>query len=483
MKFKSILEALKFFSMKTPGKLCLADMDEKVTYSQYYGRICGTADFLLKKGIKAGDKVVMSAQQTVGYLTACHAVQMAGGIFVPLEKNAGTDRVNEIIERTGAALYIGPEAVDICPRLDAAALPKLCRDGEPCALPEADGDSMILFTTGTTGASKGILLTHSSEVAVAENVKYGVEMKENNVEIIPMPMNHSFAIRRYFADMINGSTALLLDGTVFVENFFHMMDKYKATSFAMAPAALAIILKLSGDRLGRYGKQLDYIQFGSAPIPETEKKKLLELLPECRLYNIYGTTEAGCACVLNFNSKENRPGCIGRPTVNSKFTFSDENGRIFEAKENRPGCLVCSGGMTMKGYFNDPCLTKSVMKDGGVYSNDIGYVGGDGLIYLIGRADDVINTGGNKIAPGEIEELANSFPGVAESACVPVGDPLLGSVPKLFIAADKEVDTTLLYSYLSEKLEKYKLPKSIVQIDKLPRTYNGKIWRSKLKEA
>ena len=480
MKFHSIVEAIKDYSIVKPDRLCLVDNGGSVTYKEFYRRICGTAFFLRGRGIKPGDRVVASAAQKIDFLVLCHAVQMIGAVFVPLEKNAGPGRIDDIIRKTEASLYVGPAKTAACPAMQATELAGLESDREPCSLPEADSDSMILFTTGTTGTSKGILFVHSAEVAVAENVKFGVAMKSDNVEIIPMPINHSFGLRRYFADMIDGGTAILLDGVVFIDRLFQMLTRYRATAIAMAPSALAIILKLSGDKIGEYNGQLDYIQFGSSPLPEAEKEKLLQLLPDCRLYNMYGTTEAGCSCVLNFNGPENFPHCIGRPTCHSVISVENEAGEPIRSSESNPGYLLCSGGMCMKEYYQDPALTASTMRRGLVRSDDIGYIDKDGLIYILGRADDVINTGGNKVSPGEIEEVAGAFPGVADCACASMRDPLLGHVPKLFIVTDKPLSVERLYQFMAGKLEKFKLPKAIEIIPEIPRTYNGKIWRNKL---
>jgi Acyl-CoA synthetases (AMP-forming)/AMP-acid ligases II len=482
MNFNSIVEAIRYHAAKNPGKLCLADGKGEVSYGAYYKRICGAAASLLERGIKPGDRVVAVASQTIDFLVLCHAVQMMGGLFVPLEKNVAEERICEIITKTDAALFVGNAAPNLCPCMKLTELSQLETDTEPCRLPDADADSMILFSTGTTGKSKGILLTHGSEVAVAENVKYGLAMKEDNIEIIPVPINHSNGLRRYFGNIVNGSAVVLLDGVVFVNRLFEMLDRYHATAIAMIPAALSIVFKLSGDRLGEYNGRLDYIQLGSAALPEADKNRLLRLLPDCRLYNMYGTTEAGCACVLNFNSDENRPECIGRPTCNSSFLFVDESGDPVEATPDNPGYLACSGGMCMKGYYKEPELTAEALRDGYLYTKDMGYIDGEGLIYMLGRADDIINTGGNKIAPVEIEEIARLYSGVTDCACVPVKDPVMGQLPRLFIVADKAFDTQGLYEYLASKLEKFKLPKSIAIIPEIPRTYNGKILRKKLAE-
>lgn len=155
-----------------------------------------------------------------------------------------------------------------------------------------------------------------------------------------MPLNHSFGIRRYQSDMISGGTVCLMNGMAMIGNLWKMLEQYHATSMAISPATLGMIFHLSDDRIAGYADQIDYIQVGSAPLPETDKEKLLRYLPRTRLYNFYGSSEAGCSCILEF-SRQNKNGCIGYPTVNSLVRFIDEEGNIIEnGSEKQPALLA-----------------------------------------------------------------------------------------------------------------------------------------------
>ena len=349
----------------------------------------------------------------------------------------------------------------------------------------AEETAEVLFTTGTTGKSKGIELTYESVIAVSENVIGSVEMKKDSVELIPVPLSHSHGLRRYYSNILNGGSVVIIDGVIFTKKFFGAIEKYHVTAIDLVPAALAALFKLSGDKLGEYADQLDYVQLGSAPIPNHDKKHLRELLPNTRLYNFYGTTESGCSCILDFNAMPDKKNCIGKPSCHAEFVFFDEQGNAIDATEETPGFLACRGTMNMKGYYHEPQLNQEIMRDDYICTKDLAYVGEDGLIYMLGRKDDVIITGGNKVAPDEIEEIAEGFEGIADCACIPVPHPLLGAEPKLFVEMENGAafDEQGIYEYLQGKLEAYKVPKLIEQIDKIPRTYNGKLQRKKLIEA
>ncbi|MDD6022181.1 MAG: class I adenylate-forming enzyme family protein [Acutalibacteraceae bacterium] len=479
--FCSIIEAIKYHAVKRPEKICLRDAVGEISYGDYYELIEKDADFFVEKGLKKGDYVVLKAEQSVNYLSAFHAIQLAGGIPVPLEKNVKTERICEVMSQVNAKMCVGAQIGEMSFSYEDISESEKC--GCSFALPNGGDTGEVLFTTGTTGKSKGVVMTHKADIAVAENVIYGVEMKKDNIEIIPMPLNHSFALRRYYANMVNGSSAILLDGVIFIDRFFECFDKYGATAAALAPAALSIILKLSRDRLKEYRDKIDYIQIGSAQLPENDREKLISLLPRSRLYNFYGSSEAGCSCVLNFNSEDDLPNCIGRPTVNSEIFFVDENCVRKASGKDSPERLVTGGKMLMKEYFGDSELTRKTLVGGAVFSNDIGYSDDEGRVFMLGRNDDIIISGGNKISPVEVETLAAESGMVEECALIGRKDPVAGEIPVLYAVINQRYNEEEFLMFLSERLESFMVPKAVRKINKLPKTFNGKILRKELKKA
>ncbi|MCR5034280.1 MAG: fatty acid--CoA ligase family protein, partial [Clostridia bacterium] len=357
------------------------------------------------------------------------------------------------------------------------------------AFPKSDDVAEILFSTGTTGKSKGIVLTHSADVALAENVCTGVKMKPDNVELIPMPTSHSHGLRRTYGNMANGSSVVFADNIMLLKNVFGLMDKYHVTSMDLSPSMLSIFFKLSKDRLGDYADVLDYIQLGSAPLSEEDKGHLSRILPKTRLYNFYGSTEAGCSCLMDFNAdgsgdpgRTRPPGCIGRPAVNAEFIVVDENRKPIESSRDNLGFLASRGAINMKEYFKAPELTAQATDGEYIYTKDMGYIDEDGYVYMLGRKDDVINFGGVKISPEEIESQVIKNDIIRDCACVPVDDAMTGQAPKLFIALepDANYDAKAFKSFLTEVLDANKQPKIIEITDRIPRTFNGKIKRNEL---
>ena len=146
--------------------------------------------------------------------------------------------------------------------------------------------------------------------------------------------------------------------------------------------------------------------------------------------------------------------------------------------------MAFKGDMNMCGYYKEPEITKEALENGNIYTNDLGYVGEDGLVYLLGRKGDVINMGGLKIAPTEIEEVVVTHEKIKDCACIPIKDEITGEAPKLFVVMNEgcEFDQKEIAKFMLNKLEAFKVPKVFEVIDEIPRTFNGKIIRKKLKE-
>ena len=417
----SIVECIAKHAEKKGNVLCLADGKHAVTYSEAWELIKGFKNELHKQGLKKGDCVVIECNQSVEYLICEFAIQLAGCIFVPLEKNAALSRVLEIADDTDAKLHIGNKAVEELKvkHLDISeSLNYKDSSDAGVEFPTFEDVAEILFSTGTTGKSKGIVLTHKNDVALAENVKYGTSMKQDNVELIPMPFSHSHGLRRMYGNMLNGSSVIILDGVMFLKKMFDLMDTYHVTSMDLSPTMLSIIFKLGKDSLGNYADQLDYVQLGSAPLPEEDKVHLSKLLPKTRLYNFYGSTEAGCSCILDFNTMAGKKGCIGKPTVNANFIVVDDERNEIQSSEDNLGLLASSGDINMKEYFKAPELTAEALQNGFIYTKDLGYIDKDGFVYMLGRKDDVINFGGIKISPEEVEACIRKSDMIKDCAAI-----------------------------------------------------------------
>lgn len=491
--FKSIPEAILKHALNTPEKMCLADDYRSVTYLEYSEQILKGASCLSFMGVKKNSKIIVESSQSIDYLAMQASIQLLGAIFIPVPQNISTEKLQYFFDK------VKPDFVFISNSNENPFNNKLffisdfVKNLHSFSLfnisvyPKSFDISEILFTTGTTGLEKGIVISYDSNVALAENVIFGSNLLSDNVEFILAPFNHSHGLRRYYANMYKGASVVMQSNVAFVKNIFEKMDAYNVNSMDMVPSALSIILKLSGDELSKYSEKLRYLQFGSAPILDVDKDKLRSLLPRTKLLNMYGSTESGISCVSDF-SIDLKKGSIGKPTINSNILIVDENNKIINSSYITPGRLACRSRANMMYYYGEDLNSiKNVLDDGIVYSNDIAYYDDDGDIILLGRQGDIISVGGYKFSPEDVESIALTFLGIDDCACVPIKDHTKGNIPKLYIQISQNInkdnfDLKGLKIHLAENLEHYKLPQIYEFIDKIPRTYKGSLQRNLLKD-
>lgn len=487
----TIIEAINMHAVNNPDKICIADIDKQFTYKGMVNAINSLVIRLREAGVKRGDKVVLRGNQKAEFFVIFYSLHMLGAVVCPIERAVKEDRILEIMELLDSKLYITDRKIKselitqlIIKDLNVAELAK-----ESCEVagqyPDKNDLAEILFTTGTTGKSKGIEVTHECDIAIAQNVIDSVEMTVDEVEILTTPVSHSLAIRRTMGAMYIGSTVIISDGVRYVKDFLQLCARYGATAVTFVPAILEQLLLMAKDEFEAFNNQISYIQLGSAPLSEKNKAILCEMFPNSRLYNTYGATESGCTVILEFSKYKDKENCIGRTTVNTNILFVDDDRRQVQCSMESPALLAFDGKMNMSGYYKEPELTKEVLDENYVvYTNDLGYRGEDGLIYLLGRRGEVINVGGIKVSPNEVEGVAVLHPSVRDCACIPVDDSITGNAIKMYVVPEDgcEFVAPELLAFMAERLEKLKLPKYFEVTLNIPRTFNGKIIRKELIE-
>ena len=493
MVFASDVEYIYYYACKSPLAPAVIVNGEITTYRELWEMVCRFACYLKKQfGLCKGDIVLAKATQSLDYVILYYSVHLAGGILAPVENTASGEGFDNIVmEFSPCLIAVNPKDMNseskvwkdrIIFNSEISQLAKNQRmdSGIHFSFPESSDLAVIMFTTGTTGVSKGVVHTQRSIIATVENMIYACEAKDGTDILTPGPMNHSGPIRKMVMAAVLGSAVILLNGMKNVRSFFEALDSASLPiGCALVPSAVGFLLAVTGDKIGEYKERIDFIISDSAPLPEPVRERLCRLLPCVRLYTNYGSTEAGSVCSYNYNKYPGKIGCIGKENINSKVVTVDEAHNVFKSSPENPGFLACIGDVNMKEYWKAPELTAQVMVKDMICTSDIGYIDSEGFIYILGRQGDVINVGGLKVAPAEVEDAALRHPSVAECICVPVDDKITGKAVKLCVVVKQGsgLDTKELRSYLSTRLENFKLPKYIVEIDAVPRTYNGKLDR------
>lgn len=485
----SIVEAVAYFAERKPDTVAVIAERQQITYAELWKEVRGFASYIRSYGLKKGSRIIVQAKHSIWYVVAAFGIHLAGCVFVPVEEKIGIEKIKDIAEQLSASMIISDvnkedEGYII---VDSSAVRDLATENFQGTVvfdfPQPEDLCDILFTTGTTGKSKGVMMTHGATVAAAENRWFGYSIPKNNIYLIPVPISHTGGIRAMYVSLLTGTTSVLLDGFINLKLFFQYIREYHITSIHMPPSAVRMILLLAAEEMAKYTDQLELIVTGSTVFPEADQKRLCELLPRTRLYFIYGASEAATTNVLEYSRVKKGMGCVGKPTVHSHVFIVDDAGKEMQSSKDNPGLIAASGPNLMSGYYNEPELTKQVLIDGVVYTNDIGYIDEDGYLYVLGRRGDVINIGGLKIAPMEVEDTVLRFSGIAECACFAIQDAKGVTSLKLNIVeqSDSEIKITELREYMHKNLEAFKIPKLIEKVCEIPKTFNGKINRKILK--
>lgn len=234
--------------------------------------------------------------------------------------------------------------------------------------------------------------------------------------------------------------------------------------------------------LGRFR----YIEVGAGSLTIEQRKRLTKELPDTIIYNTWGSSETGGALFTNVTEVVKTPdkvGVVGKPLPHVQVRTLDPEGKPFISDREHPGRLSLKGDMQMVGYWKREELTAQTLKDGWLLTGDMVYTDEEGYVYMLGRADDIINVGGEKVSPIEVENIAGEYDKMKECACIGVQDPegILGQIPVLFVVArDGSFNEADLQTFLAGRMERYKLPQRYIQIFKLPRNRMEKIDRKEL---
>lgn len=480
---KTIEEQIFDKVQNIPDKVALISGDTEITYSQLWDYcLCAAEKLKQDYHLKKGDRVILSAAGNIEFVYAYFGVHIAGGICVPIDPDTNQTRFEYIEKSTTPVCVMGllhnvkKETIPFTDVVNGTSKATYI-------VPEQSQVADILFTTGTTGAPKGVALSYNNLSAAARNINAFIGNTSSDVELLALPVSHSFGLGRLRCSLSKGATVVMLGTFANVKKFFKEMARCQVTMFAMVPASWGFIKKMSGKYIGKFADQLKFIEIGSSFMPVEDKELLMSLLPNTRICMHYGSTEASRSAFMEFHTYKDNLLSIGKASPNVEI-------KIFTS-QGTPAALGEEGEVCVKGehvtcsYWNEtPERFASDFYDGYFRTGDCGTMDAEGNIYLKSRIKEMINVGGKKVSPMEVEDILNTIPGIKESACIGIPDPgiVLGEVVKAFIVADDNLSDEEIMQQLRPQLEVYKLPVEIERINAIPKTGSGKIQRLSLKK-
>lgn len=428
-----IIDCLERHATASPDKLFATQSDgTSVTYGAFMADVRRRASVLSDEH-RPHTARVMRTSQTISYLADYFACHLADVVAVPVEHDLPAEKLAEI-ERMVADVTFPDEAAD------------------------------VLFTTGTTGAPKGVVLSHKALMADAENLAQTLGFHANLTFIINGPLNHFGSHSKVLPVVLTGGSLYVMEGMKRLDDFYCAIDHIEGhVATFLVPASIRMLVQFTADRLAANATRIEMIETGAAPITQADMRRMSELLPATRLFNTYAGSESGVVCTYNYNDGQCLQGCVGRPYPLSHI-------------ELRDGVVVCSGDGLMMGYLGQD-LTSPPSE---IVTSDLGRIDSEGRLFLIGRQSDIINVGGMKVSPVEVEDAAAAvIEGLKDCICIGQKHAVMGQVPKLLVvmADGVALDKRAAARGLRARLESYKMPVDIEAVGSIARTYNGKLDR------
>lgn len=473
----TVVEKLFENAKRNPDKLAVIFENEEVTYCQLKDSTVRLANWFKTQGIEKGDRIVVQAAHCKWYIAACFASHLCGAIFVPVEKTLTEKTLEDTVKRLEAKAVVSrlaPSAHISLNYSDIDAKLAGVEEEQPWQFPELEMVANIMLTSGTTGIPKGAILTQKNLAANCLVRLSEIEISESDVGITFIPLNHVACERVWETAIYIGSTYIMLDGMIKMNRFYEFIDKYNVNTFNMPPSGIASLENLSQSKLYEYAEQIDYICIQSAPIQEPQRRYLKAMLPKSKLFYVYGSTETGTATIRRLDEDQKDIRCVGRACEGVDIRIWDNN--MQDVAYGVQGRVAIRDDMNCKGYWGMPEVSKDVYYDEFFLTNDLGYLDENGFLYILGRIDDVINVGGLKLLPSEVEKATMEITGIDECLCYDVPNAVTGRAVKLLVrlAEDSRLSASDIRAALAVKLDNYKVPSVIEFVPEIMKNPNGK---------
>jgi len=487
-----------------PERTAITDGERRASYGEFWAQAQAFSDVLRGNGLQRGDRVAIVLPNRIEAATACYGTWLAGGVVVPLDVQARVRDLSPWIRHCDAR-YVLHEQGHHDATLAIAELPSIrlsiaLEEQQPLCAPKPSGRlssgnpsqgetrddannarandlALILYTSGTTGTPKGVMLSHANLLANAESVIAYLGLDCNDSVLSVLPFYYAYGASVLHTHLISGARIHLEKNLVFPNLIVEALAAHRITCFSGVPSTFALLLNHA--ELGNHDLScLRSLTQAGGPMTPALTRKLRAALPHPRLFVMYGQTEATSRLTwLPPERLEEKLGSVGIPVDGVTLKIVRDDGMA--ATTGEIGEVWAKGPNVMLGYWNNIEATRNVLQDGWLRTGDLGHLDGDGYLFLAGRRSDVIKTGAHRVHPGDIEEAIAEFPGVIEAAVVGVDDEVMGQAIKAFVVveAPTERGADQIKAHCRERLPPYKIPKYIEFVAALPRTASGKVRR------
>ena len=474
-------------------RLAVSCGNDRFTNDELYDRCARLGAALRGLGLSPGDRVAILAMNCHRYIEAYVGVPASGFAIVPLNTRHAEPEVRYALEDSGAKVLLtdrdpGPyaDAVDhVVSMPDRYEELLAAAAAEPFPTTTEDDLAGLFYTGGTTGASKGVMLTQRNLIANTFHWMGAVQIPEDDVYMLMAPAFHAAGSNAILATLWTGGRHVMLpsfDPAAALD----LVATEKVTSTLGVPAMLAGLAEEQRQR-PRDTASVRFVGHGGSPIATEVLRRTQEAFPNAELVEVYGATElAPIATILREEGRllgQDRARSCGRPAPGVGLRILDPDGK--EQARGEVGEVVVSGPNVMRGYWNKEEQTAAVLKAGEYWTGDLGYMDGDGYVFLVDRSKDMIVSGGENVYSTEVEEVLYQHPDVLEAAVFGVPDDQWGEAVHAVVVPRPEageVDTEALREFCKQHIGGYKVPKAIdLRQEALPKSGPGKVLKRELR--
>jgi fatty-acyl-CoA synthase len=491
-----------FNARRTPNRAAIIDDDGAVTYKELDEAANAVAHGLLAKGVHGGDGVAILARNHRWFSIANFGCARVGARIILLNSEFSGPQIKEVAEREGAKLIIyddeyakavskadpplgklralgeNPDSDEPSGSTDETLADLIAANSKSPAPKASKHSSIIILTSGTTGTPKGANRSTPPTLAPIGGILSHVPFKAGEVTSLPSPMFHALGYLHATIAMFLGSTLLLrrrFKPPLVLED----IEKHKATALVVVPVMLSRILaalEKMDEKPDLSSLRIVFVS-GSALGADLAERGLKDLGPV--IYNMYGSTEIAFATIAEPKHLEFNSSTAGPVVKGVKVKIIDDNGK--ELPQGEVGRIFVGTSFPFEGYTGGG---KKQIIDGLLSSGDVGYFDERGLLYISGRDDEMIVSGGENVFPAEVEDLISGHPDVVEATAIGVEDKEWGHRLRAFVVKKQEasLDEDTVKHYVRDHLARYKVPREVIFLDELPRNPTGKILKRELRE-
>jgi long-chain acyl-CoA synthetase len=460
---------------------------EYSSYAELDAMAMGAARALSKRGLARGDRIAILSANRTEYLAAYYGIMRAGFVAVPVNFKFPRQTIHFILQDAGAKLVFCDRARrDDCP----ADLPVVCFGDEGAEgfdnfldsgpfetiVPARDEPAMFLYTSGSTGVPKGVMLSHQSHIWVAET-RLGDQDLSRHRYLIAAPLYHMNALALSLLVCAAHATIVLLPQFT-ARDYIDAIERYRCSWLTAVPPMIAMMLR-EKDLLERTDlSSVEFIRLGSAPVSASLMQAMHQVLPHASVTNAYGTTEAG---PVVFGT---HPRGLPQPEMSVGYPHPEVQVRLVAGDNHNAdqGVLEMKCPALMLGYHNRPHVPPPFTADGFYVTGDVFRRDANGFYYFVGRTDDMFVSGGENIYPADVERMLERHPDIAQAAVVPIDDEIKGQKPVAFVIRKpgREPTDEDVKRFALANAPAYQHPRFVWFVDELPLASTNKVDRAVL---